>query len=163
MTSCTLRQKMLAILVIALIIILDQITKHAVLTHFQSGGTSFSITSFLNFVLVKNQGISFGFLNFGYFTGVWFLTALTISITLGLFVWLWKSEGCMTVSTLALIIGGAIGNILDRIRHNAVIDFLDFHAAGWHWPAFNVADSAITLGVGLMIIYQYRHKEVASE
>ena len=163
MTSCTLRQRTLASLVIALIIILDQITKHAVLAHFQSSDLMFSITPFLNFVLVKNQGISFGFLNFGHQTGVWILTILTISITLGLLVWLWKSDGWMMASSLALIIGGAIGNILDRIRHNAVIDFLDFHAAGWHWPAFNVADSAITLGAGLMIMYQFKHKEVVSE
>jgi len=59
-------------------------------------------------------------------------------------------------AALALILGGALGNVIDRLRFDAVVDFLDFYAAGYHWPAFNVADSAITVGVGLMLLHQFR-------
>jgi signal peptidase II len=73
-----------------------------------------------------------------------------------LLVWLWRAQGRLIGAALGLIVGGAIGNIIDRYRFGAVFDFLDFHAFGWHWPAFNVADSAIVIGVGLLLLDGFR-------
>ena len=77
------------------------------------------------------------------------ITVITALITICLIIWLVKAQKPITKISLSLIIGGAIGNIIDRLEHGAVIDFLDVHAFGLHWPAFNVADSAITVGVGI--------------
>ena len=67
-------------------------------------------------------------------------------------IWMWKADTVLLATALGLVVGGAIGNVIDRILHGAVFDFLDFHIAGYHWPAFNVADSAITIGVAFLII-----------
>ncbi len=80
------------------------------------------------------------------------LTVVALIITGVLLAWMWKAETKFTTVALALVIGGAIGNVVDRIRFGAVIDFLDFHASGYHWPAFNLADSAIFIGVVLLLI-----------
>jgi len=77
---------------------------------------------------------------------------LAAVIVAGLSVWLWKSGNRWSGAATGLVIGGAIGNVVDRLQYGAVVDFLDFHVAGYHWPAFNVADSAICVGAGMLIL-----------
>ncbi|MCP5933988.1 signal peptidase II, partial [Klebsiella pneumoniae] len=84
--------------------------------------------------------------------GRWLLILLTGAVTAGLLVWLTRVQSRLQAAALGLVIGGALGNLVDRLRHGAVTDFLDFHVQGYHWPAFNLADSGIVLGVALLLI-----------
>ncbi len=110
------------------------------------------ITSFFNIVMAWNSGVSFSmFSNSGEYMP-YILIAVALGIC-GMFaVWLWRATSHLHGICYALIIGGALGNVLDRARFGAVIDFLDFHALGYHWPAFNIADMAVVTGVSLLII-----------
>lgn len=110
------------------------------------------VTSFFNLVLVWNFGISFGLFPANSPEGTLLLTGATGLLSLILFIWFLRSPRVLTLYGLALVIGGAVGNIVDRIRHGAVVDFLDFHLYGYHWPAFNIADSIIFLGVVLLLL-----------
>lgn len=113
------------------------------------------VLPFFNLVMVWNKGISFGLFNESSAWGAIILIALSLAIT-GLFVlWLVKSSAHLQNIALALVIGGALGNVIDRFRFGAVIDFLDFHIAGLHWPAFNVSDSCIVIGVLLLILHSF--------
>tara|TARA_R110002124_G_scaffold287216_1_gene471456 strand:+ start:149127 stop:149693 length:567 start_codon:yes stop_codon:yes gene_type:complete len=109
------------------------------------------VDTMLNFSMVWNRGISFGFLQ-QTGDGVMILIGVTAAITQGLMVWLIKAEDANTRTSLVLIIAGAIGNIIDRIRFEAVIDFVDIYFGEWHYPAFNLADSCIVIGVLLLVI-----------
>ena len=151
------RFKWIALVLAALIIIVDQLTKHAILQMFPAEGMSQAVTSFFNLVLVYNHGISFGLFNSApvdaqsyIFVGI----AAVISIVL--LIWLFRTHSRLIVVALSLVLGGAIGNMIDRIMVGAVIDFLDVYITingnAYHWPAFNVADSAIVCGVGLLFI-----------
>lgn len=104
---------------------------------------------FLNLVLVRNDGVSFGML--GGIVPWWALILLAVAIIACLSVWLWRSHDSIVGAALGLIIGGALGNVVDRLRFGAVTDFLDFHAAGYHWPSFNIADVAIFCGAALLV------------
>jgi signal peptidase II len=123
-------------------------------------GEGVPVTSFFNMVLVYNKGAAFSFLSDapGWQTPLligFALVAMTVVAVL-----LVRSPGRTMLSCgLALILGGALGNVIDRLRYGQVVDFLDFHAGGWHWPAFNVADSAITVGAALLIIDGFRKHE----
>jgi signal peptidase II len=119
-------------------------------------GESIAYGSFFNLTLVYNRGISFGFLAMPQPWGAWVLTGLTSIITIGLMVWLVRIKGCVMRMSLSLVIGGAIGNLIDRIRFGHVVDFLDIHYDHFHWPAFNVADSMICVGVILLIWSQMK-------
>ena len=111
---------------------------------------------FLSCVLVFNTGISFGL--FAGETALlrWVLIGLALAVSVLLTSWLYKEKRLRVASALGLILGGAIGNVVDRIFRHAVVDFLDFHIGGWHWPAFNLADSAITVGVVLYVFTSLR-------
>lgn len=118
---------------------------------------SIEVLPFFNIVLVKNTGVSFGM--FGD-QGVpwWVFAAFALSIVAWLAAWLWKSDDSATSAALGLIIGGALSNVVDRWRHGGVTDFIDLHVAGWHWPAFNLADAAITIGVMILLVATVRSK-----
>jgi signal peptidase II len=135
----------------AVIIALDQLTKHAVLATL-SPREAIEITSFFNLVLAHNRGAAFSFLAgaSGWQRELFIAIALIASVWI---VWLLRRYPRQTLfcAALALVLGGAIGNVIDRITVGAVVDFLDFHAYGYHWPAFNIADSAITCGAALLI------------
>jgi signal peptidase II len=105
-----------------------------------------------NLVLVWNRGISFGMFSQHPEWMPWILLGLTSLLTAGLCVWLFRTPRFVTLWGIALITGGAIGNIIDRLRFGAVIDFLDFHIYHYHWPAFNIADAAVFLGVVFLMI-----------
>lgn len=109
------------------------------------------ITSFFNLVAVWNPGISFGL--FGEANMPLVLSAISAIIVVILTVWLTRADSKFLAISLGLVIGGAIGNVVDRLRFGKVFDFLDFHVYGWHWPAFNVADSCIFIGVVLLCIH----------
>lgn len=111
------------------------------------------IAPFFNFVMVWNKGISFGLFNHDSGYGSLLLVAISLLITIAFLVILVRNASTLQSFGIALIIGGAIGNVIDRLRFGAVIDFLDFHLDGHHWPAFNVADSCICVGVTLLIVH----------
>lgn len=111
--------------------------------------TSIEVTSFFNWVMVWNDGVSFGMMDG---LGPWPLIAIAIAVSAVFIVWMVRATACLPLIASAMIVGGALGNIIDRLRFGAVADFLDFHAFGWHYPAFNLADSCITLGIALLLI-----------
>lgn len=113
------------------------------------GDVAVPVTSFFNLAMVWNRGISFGLLGDG---GWGPLTVMALLISGVFFVWMLRTRDHVESVALALIVGGALGNVFDRIRFGAVVDFLDFYWGNWHFPAFNIADSAITVGVILLII-----------
>jgi signal peptidase II len=136
----------------ALIVLADQLTKIAIEKVFNYGDVR-PVTSFFNLVLTYNKGAAFSFLANA---GGWqdeFLTFVGIGASLFI-VYLLARHGTQKLFSLALalILGGAIGNVIDRVAYGHVIDFLDFHWRGWHWPAFNLADSAIVCGAALLIL-----------
>ena len=136
----------------ALIVVIDQFTKVLVLGSFQYG-EGVPVTSFFNLVRVHNLGAAFSFLSNAGGWQRWFFTGLG-SVAALVMVWLLRSHAGQRLfsSAISFILGGAIGNVIDRLLHGYVVDFLDFHWAGWHFPAFNVADCAITAGAGLLIL-----------
>jgi signal peptidase II len=145
-----------------LVLVLDQISKAWVLANFRLMDRQI-VTSFFNLVLVFNPGASFSFLADAGGWQKWFFVALALGISLWLLSLLKKhAHERLMPAALSLILGGALGNVIDRLRFDAVVDFLDFHLAGYHWPAFNVADSSIFVGVALMLLHQFlQPKEVS--
>ncbi|MBL6864429.1 MAG: signal peptidase II [Rhodospirillales bacterium] len=144
--------KKLAVPFILILIFLDQVTKWWIINYIMQPIKILPITPFFNIVLTWNSGISFGiFSNQGSFSVI-ILSTLATLIVFFLAVWLMKAENKKLIIGLICIIGGAIGNIIDRVYHGAVIDFLDFHIKNYHWPAFNVADSCIFIGATLIIL-----------
>jgi signal peptidase II len=133
------------------ILVLDQATKWLALASLDSYQYR-EVTPFFNLVLVWNRGVSFGMLNSLGDHGPWLLTLLAGAIGAFLIVWLLRETRPVTRLALWLVLAGAVGNAIDRLRFGAVVDFLDFHAFGYHWPAFNVADSAIVVGAGLILL-----------
>lgn len=141
-------------LVAAAVIAADQLSKSALLAHFHETGCAVhlqSVTAFFDLVLTCNRGVSFGILN-NPSTGSLVLALAAAAIVVGLLVWLSRVQSLFLAVAIGLIAGGAIGNIVDRLRLGAVIDFLSFHAGAWYWPAFNLADSAICIGVAAMLL-----------
>jgi signal peptidase II len=133
------------------IIVLDQLTKLLILREFQLGDSRY-VTDFFNIVRVHNTGAAFSFLAGAAGWQRWFFIALGLAATafIGLML---KRHGQQTLFALALslILGGALGNVIDRLLHGYVVDFIQVHWAGWYFPSFNIADSAITVGAVLLI------------
>jgi signal peptidase II len=144
---------LLAFAAAVVILVLDQVSKFWILGLFAGpGARSVPVTGFFNLVLVWNRGMSFGLFNDGATANAVVFSLLAAAIVGGLLVWLWRGPSALIGGAIGLVIGGAAGNVADRLRLGAVVDFLDVHAGLWHWPAFNIADSAICVGVGLMLI-----------
>ncbi len=134
------------------ILIADQVTKTLILQHYRLGDSTF-ITSFFNIVRAHNTGAAFSFLSDAGGWQRWLFTGIGVVATIFI---LWQLRAhpnqklfCFSLSS---ILGGAVGNVVDRLMHGYVVDFLDFHANGWHFPAFNLADSAITVGAACLIL-----------
>jgi len=137
----------------------DQATKEWALENWFFPPRTIEVTGFLNMVAVWNSGVSFGFLA-GYSESMpYILAAFAITVAAGMSIWLYRTRTRLLAIGLGLVIGGAIGNIIDRFRFQAVVDFIDFHVAGFHWPAFNVADSAITIGVVVLLVDSFVRRE----
>lgn len=138
----------LAVLVAAL----DQLTKWLILAVVMQPPRTITVTPFFNLVLAWNRGISFSLFDSNAAAGPFLLAGVAALIVVGLAWWLGRIDRPWPAAGIGLVMGGAVGNIIDRLRFGAVTDFLDFHLAGWHWPAFNLADTAITIGVALLIL-----------
>jgi signal peptidase II len=137
-----------------LIVVLDQMTKLAILKWVPLYD-KIALTSFINITHQHNRGAAFSFLADASGWQRWFFTVLAVVVSIGIVVWLWRvrREKLLVLSSgLALVLGGAIGNVVDRIRFGYVVDFIQVLIAGWPFPSFNVADSAITVGAVLLII-----------
>ena len=133
---------------------LDQATKAMVLAFFGEAGCAahrVPVSAFLDLVLTCNPGVSFGLLNRAGLNSLIFAMAAALIVAVLIF-WLSRVRAGFLAVAIGLIIGGAVGNVVDRLRFGAVIDFLYFHAGAWYWPAFNLADSAICLGVAAMLL-----------
>ncbi len=112
---------------------------------------SIEILPVLDIVMAWNRGVSFGIFNNEGAYNALLLTLLSLAIVVALAVWMWRTDQRLLHVALGLIIGGALGNVVDRVRWGAVADFIDFHVADWHWPAFNLADTGITVGAALLV------------
>jgi signal peptidase II len=134
------------------VVLIDQFTKVLILGYYQLGDNT-PVTSFFNVVRVHNTGAAFSFLANAGGWQRWLFTGIGVAAA-ALILWLLKTHAGQKLFAFAMasILGGAIGNVLDRILYGYVVDFLDFHLKGWHFPAFNVADSAITLGAVCLIL-----------
>ena len=136
----------------AIVVVLDQLTKWLIRDIVLGTGRNIEVTGFFNIVEVWNRGVSFGLFASDSPWTPYLLSALAIAISIVLIVWLRKAETTFLALALGFVIGGAIGNVFDRFIWGRVYDFLDFYAAGYHWPAFNVADAAISVGVALVLL-----------
>lgn len=135
--------------------ILDQFSK-AVVTSSMSFGSGIQVTQFFNLVYVLNPGAAFSFLASAPGWQRWFFVALALVVSMVLITMIVRKPWEKEVPAYALILGGAVGNLIDRIMHGAVVDWLDFHVQGMHWPAFNLADVWIVSGAGLLILASIR-------
>lgn len=157
------------LLLMLAVIIADQVSKWWIVTQtfgdksirfvpwlFQKGPqiefATKEVTSFLNMVMVWNPGVSFGMLQTGHGFMAMALTVIAIFVSVGFVAWMWREPSKIRAVSVGLIVGGALGNVWDRLRFGAVADFVDLHVAGHHWPAFNIADSAIVVGVMILLI-----------
>lgn len=140
----------------AIVIGLDQLTKSWITSGFQLGD-SITITSFFNLVLAYNTGAAFDFLaDAGGWQRVFFIAIAVIASIVIVYLMRKPQNDTLMNAALALILGGAIGNVIDRVRLGHVVDFIQVHGAGYYFPAFNVADSAITVGAALLIWDSFR-------
>lgn len=148
----SMRQLRIGLLVAVLAFFLDQLSKLWIVDHLRladiEGGIE--LLPIFRLVMVWNYGISFGMFADGGDMRRWLLIGVALAITAVMVVWLWKSRHGMMSLALGLVVGGALGNVIDRLRWGAVADFFYFHYEKWYWPAFNIADSSIFIGVVLL-------------
>ena len=152
-SSSSSSSSMLPWLGLALIfLIADQFTKILILGYYQLGDSTV-ITSFFNIVRVHNTGAAFSFLADASGWQRWFFTGIGV-VAVGVILWMLKAHPGQKLFSFALacILGGAVGNVIDRVRYGYVVDFLDFYWGTWHFPAFNIADSAISVGAACLIL-----------
>lgn len=135
----------------AVVVLLDQLSKFLVFRVLMADRDELAILPVFSLVKRYNTGISFSLFATDHEVGPWLFALLAAIIALGLLIWLSQTAERLPAIGLALVVGGAIGNVIDRLREGAVQDFLLFHWKEWAWPAFNLADSAITIGVALLI------------
>ena len=150
------------IFIALLVVIIDQLTKYVVLHHVLKEYAAVIITPFFDIVRAWNTGVSFSMFNNWGISGVYILSGVALLIVCFLVKWLSAEKNRTMQLALGFIIGGAIGNVIDRVRLGAVFDFLDFHLGDSHWPAFNAADSFICIGATVIIIHSvfFNKKEV---
>ena len=141
-----------------IIVLLDQISKWIVLGVLRPGESRY-VAPFWNWVLAFNPGAAFSFLADAGGWQRWFFTVLALGVSGWIVVMLRQHRNDFRLSlALTLVLGGAVGNVIDRLRFGAVVDFIQWHVAGYYWPAFNLADSAICLGAALLLLDQLRSK-----
>lgn len=143
---------LLGLVVAGFIIVADQLSKYYILHHFLGLNSYVQFGDYFNIVRAWNTGVSFSMFNDYGNLGVYLLSGISIAVVLALLWWLKGEKDKVVQVALGMIMGGAIGNVIDRLRLGAVFDFLDVHIGDNHWPAFNVADSFICIGAGLIIL-----------
>lgn len=136
-----------------LLVVLDWWTKHLATQNLMMY-RPVEINAWLNLTLAYNEGAAFSFLAGAGGWQRWFFSVIAVVISIILMVWLWRlpNRSRLLPVAISLVLGGAIGNLIDRLRFGYVVDFIDVHYSGWHWPAFNLADSVIVIGVALLLI-----------
>jgi signal peptidase II len=137
-----------AVILAGFVIVADQFSKWLVMVEIMQPPRVIPVLPLLNIVMAWNTGVSFSMLRD---TGPQLLSAVAILVSAGLTLWLAQISQPVPAYGVGLVVGGAIGNVVDRFRFGAVFDFIDFYVGDWHWPAFNLADSAITTGVILLL------------
>lgn len=140
-----------ALFLATLVLLLDQLSKWVVTAVVMQPPRQIEVTGFFNLILTHNTGVSFGLLQANSVWQPYALAALNVVVAIALLIWLRKETLGLLPYAVGLVVGGALGNAIDRLHLPGVVDFLDFHVAGLHWPAFNVADSAIVCGVALIV------------
>jgi signal peptidase II len=141
------------VLAAVLVLAADQLSKWWILERFDLPDRgSVAILPMLNFTMVWNQGVTFGLFHQDSASGPWLLAGVALAVVLALGYWMAKAETIVVVAALGAIAGGAVGNIIDRVRFGAVVDFIHAHAWGWSWYVFNVADAAIVCGVAALLL-----------
>jgi len=143
----------------ALVIVLDRLSKAWITSHF-AFGESFTVLGIFNLVLAHNTGAAFSFLNDAGGIQRWLFSIIAIAAS-GWIIWLLRKHSAQLLfaAALSMILGGALGNLIDRLMYGYVVDFLDFHWGIYHFPAFNLADSAITCGAFLLILDSFKEKK----
>jgi signal peptidase II len=136
---------------LAIALAVDFATKWLIVNVVMVPPRTIEIVPFFNLTLGFNTGVSFGMFRDLFVEQPLLLAGITVVIAAGFLVWAVRTAKRIETFALGLIAGGAVGNVVDRVRHGAVTDFLDFHVGDWHWPAFNMADVMITIGVVLLI------------
>lgn len=154
MSEC-FRSFKLASLACFFVFLMDRLSKYLILDNLYCG-QQINLLPFLNIVHVRNKGITFGLLSGFLSSEILFL--LSLSVLIIFIYWLFKNQNFLLPGSL--IIGGALGNLFDRFYYASVIDFLDFYVYNYHWPAFNIADSGVVIGVFLILLHEYLLKEV---
>jgi len=134
------------------VVVLDQASKIWMLALIFNPPRVLEVTPFFNLAPAWNRGVSFGLLAHESPWAPWLLSALAVAIVIFLLRWLIRAENAVVAAALGLVLGGAVGNAIDRLRFGAVVDFLDFHAFGWHFWAFNLADAGITVGAAVLLL-----------
>ena len=144
----------LGLAMLFVVLVADQVSKALIIDFMaERGFHPLDLTPHVRLVMVWNRGVSFGMLSQDSGLLRWGLTALAFAVAAGLMVWVARQRDLWAIMGGGLVAGGAVGNAVDRIIHGAVADFIDLHAGGWSWPAFNIADSAITAGVGILVLH----------
>lgn len=161
LSSSPYRRLIVSYLIVFIVIAVDQASKAWIFYDLMNPPTVIPLFPFLDIILTWNPGVGFGLFKAHSWEGSAALIALALSISVGLGIWLWKTTDKLLLLSLSFILGGAIGNIIDRLRFGAVLDFIYVHLYifGYHFPAFNIADSAITLGAALLVLENYVRKK----
>ncbi len=146
------RPPRIGIFVALAIVVVDQAAKAFVLLVVMSPPRVIPVTPFFNLTLGFNTGVSFGLFSSDSQLGPWVLSAIAVIVVLVLIGLLYRSRHMGETAGLGAMIGGALGNVTDRIRQGAITDFLDFYVGNWHWPTFNLVDTAITIGAAVLIV-----------
>lgn len=159
MTASSFRGPAAAGLAAALAVLaIDQASKAVILGWIMNPPTVIPLTAFFNFVLGFNTGVTFG-IGSGIDGGAFLLPAIALAVVGGLFWQIWRTRSGSEAAALGAIVGGALGNVIDRLRQGAVTDFLDLYLGEWHWPTFNLADVAIVAGVGCLVFLPTRRAQ----
>jgi signal peptidase II len=155
------RHRLLGFLTAAVLLIADQVSKYWIITLLQLPQRGqIQLMPVLNFTWVENRGVSLGMLTASSDTQRWLLVGLTGAISLGVIAWIWREKKVQDVFALGLVLGGAIGNLSDRIRYGYVADFIDLHFGDFQpFLVFNVADAAITIGVVILVLRAFLLRE----
>ena len=146
---------LLGLVIAGLVIVFDQFSKYYILNHFLGLNSFIQFGDYFNVVRAWNTGVSFSMFNNYGNIGAYVLSGVAIVVVIALFIWLRTEKSKLIQIALGMVIGGAIGNVIDRLRLGAVFDFLDVHIGENHWPAFNVADSFICIGAGLIVLASF--------